>query len=257
MGKDNGRVKGKVVLVTGAASGVGKENALLLAAEGAKVVLTDVNEEGVQAVAQEIGDNAYAMAHNIASEGDWQRVVVATLERFGRLDVLVNNAAILAMGTIESTTLEDWQKIQRINAEGYFLGCKYGVQAMKQHGGAIINMASLAALAGMAHFCAYSASKGAVTALTRSVAAHCKQQRYNIRCNSIHPDGILTAMVMSLMGAAAKGEQAEVKVEGDPMARMCMPKDIANLVLFLASDESRFINGSELRIDNGQLSIDS
>lgn len=246
-----GRVKGKVVLVTGAASGVGRENALLLAAEGAKVVLTDVNEEGVQALAQEIGDNAYALAHNIASEGDWQRVVVATLERFGRLDVLVNNAAILAMGTIESTTLEDWQKIQRVNAEGYFLGCKYGVQAMKQHGGAIINMASLAALAGMAHFCAYSASKGAVTALTRSVAAHCKQQRYNIRCNSVHPDGILTPMVTNLMAGA------EVKVEGDPMARMCLPKDIANLVLFLASDESRFINGSELRIDNGQLSIDS
>lgn len=246
-----GRVKGKVVLVTGAASGVGRENALLLAAEGAKVVLTDVNEEGVQALAQEIGDNAYALAHNIASEGDWQRVVVATLERFGRLDVLVNNAAILAMGTIESTTLEDWQKIQRVNAEGYFLGCKYGVQAMKQHGGAIINMASLAALAGMAHFCAYSASKGAVTALTRSVAAHCKQQRYNIRCNSVHPDGILTPMVTNLMAGA------DVKVEGDPMARMCLPKDIANLVLFLASDESRFINGSELRIDNGQLSIDS
>ncbi|GAB2845873.1 SDR family oxidoreductase [Pseudoduganella ginsengisoli] len=248
-----GRVKGKVVLVTGAASGVGRENAILLAAEGAKVVLTDVNEAGVQAVAAEIGDNAYALAHNIASEGDWQRVVVATLERFGRLDVLVNNAAILAMGTIESTTLEDWQKIQRVNAEGYFLGCKYGVQAMKQHGGAIINMASLAALAGMAHFCAYSASKGAVTALTRSVAAHCKQQRYNIRCNSVHPDGILTPMVTNLMGAAS----AEVNVEGDPMARMCLPRDIANLVLFLASDESRFINGSELRIDNGQLSIDS
>lgn len=248
------RVKDKVVLITGAASGVGRENALLLAREGARVVLTDVNEAGVQAVAQEIGEGAYALRHNIASEGDWQQVLSATLERFGRLDVLVNNAAILAMGTVESTTLEDWQKIQRINAEGYFLGCKYAVQAMKKHGGAIINMASLAALAGMAQFCAYSASKGAVTALTRSVAAHCKQQRYNIRCNSVHPDGILTPMVMNLMAGAA---QAEVKVEGDPMARMCMPQDIANLVLFLASDESRFINGSELRIDNGQLSIDA
>lgn len=262
------RVKGKVVLVTGAASGVGRENALLLAREGANVVLTDLNEEGVQTVAREINDarstaaagvfgQAYALRQNIASEGDWQLVMSATLERFGKLDVLVNNAAILALGSIESTTLEDWQKVQRVNAEGYFLGCKYGVQAMKNSGGAIINMASLAALAGMAQFCAYSASKGAVTALTRSVAAHCKQQRYNIRCNSVHPDGILTPMVLNLMASAGGAEAAEQSAGADPMARMCMPQDIANLVLFLASDESRFINGSELRIDNGQLSIDS
>ncbi|MES2262422.1 MAG: SDR family oxidoreductase [Pseudomonadota bacterium] len=250
------RVKNKVVIVTGAASGVGKENALLLAKEGARVVLTDVNVEGAQAVAAEIGENAFAMRHDIASEEGWKQVVEATLERFGKLDVLVNNAAILAMGTIENTTLEGWRQIQRINADGYFLGCKYGVEAMKDHGGAIINMASLAALAGMAHFCAYSASKGAVTALTRSVAAHCKQQGYKIRCNSIHPDGILTPMVLNLMGGAGKAPEG-VKVEGDPMARMCLPQDIANLVLFLASDESRFINGSELRIDNGQLAIDS
>jgi 3(or 17)beta-hydroxysteroid dehydrogenase len=249
-----GRVNGKVVLVTGAASGVGKENALLLAREGAQVMLTDVNEEGVQAVAKEIGANAVAMRHDIASESDWKKVVSTTLERFGRLDVLVNNAAILAMASIEDTSLELWQKIQKINADGYFLGCKYAVDAMKQNGGSIINMSSLAAIAGMAHFCAYSASKGSVTALTRSVAAHCKQRGYKIRCNSIHPDGILTPMVMNLMANA--DPSATVEVQGDPMARMCMPQDISNLVLFLASDESRFINGAELRIDNGQSSID-
>ncbi|MFC7516763.1 glucose 1-dehydrogenase [Herbaspirillum sp. GCM10030257] len=249
-----GRVNGKVVLITGAASGVGKENALLLAREGARVVLTDVNEEGVHAAAREIGANALAVRHDIASEADWKKVIGATIDKFGKLDVLVNNAAILAMASIEETTLELWQKIQKINADGYFLGCKYGVEAMKQHGGSIINMSSLAAISGMAHFCAYSASKGAVTALSRSVAAHCKQRGYKIRCNSIHPDGILTPMVMNLMANATPDTTVEVK--GDPMARMCMPQDISNLVLFLASDESRFINGTELRIDNGQSSID-
>jgi len=249
-----GRVEGKVVLITGAASGVGKENALLLAREGARVVLTDVNVEGVQAVAGEIGASALALRHDISNEDDWKKVLSATLEKFGRLDVLVNNAAILAFGTIEDTTLEAWQKMQRINADGYFLGCKYAVSAMKEQGGAIINMASLAAISGMPSFCAYSASKGAVTALTRSVAAHCKQRGYKVRCNSVHPDGILTPMVANLMAGIDPSTVGEIK--GDPMARMCLPQDIANLVLFLASDESRFINGSELRIDNGQLALD-
>ncbi|MFC3106531.1 glucose 1-dehydrogenase [Undibacterium arcticum] len=251
-----GRVDGKVVLITGAASGVGKEDALLLAREGARVVLTDVNEEGVRAVAAEIGDAALGLRLDISNEDDWKKTMAATQERFGRLDVLVNNAAILALGSIEDTTLELWQKIQRINADGYFLGSKYAVAAMKDHGGSIINMSSLAALHGMAQFCAYSASKGAVAAMTRSVAAHCKQRGYKIRCNSIHPDGILTPMVMNLMANADPAVTA-AQGQGDPMARMCHPQDVANLVLFLASDESRFINGSELRIDNGYLSIDA
>ncbi|MDL2354511.1 MAG: SDR family oxidoreductase [Pseudomonadota bacterium] len=249
-----GRVEGKVVLITGAASGVGKENALLLAREGAKVVLTDVNVEGVQAVAREIGGAALALRHDIASEDDWHTVMAATLKQFGRFDVLVNNAAILAMGTIEETTLDAWQKMHRINADGYFLGCKFAVAALKEQGGTIINMSSLAALSGLAHFCAYSASKGSVTALTRSVAAHCKQRGYKIRCNSVHPDGILTPMITSLM---ANIDPANITTQGDPMARMCLPQDIANLVLFLASDESRYINGSELCIDNGQMAIDA
>ena len=248
-----GRLTGKVVLITGAASGVGRENALRMTSEGARVVLTDVNFDGVQELAVEIGAAALALQHDIASESDWLRVMAATQDTFGRLDVLVNNAAILAMGSIEDTSLEAWQKIQRINADGYFLGCKYGVAALKEKGGAIINMASLAALSGMGHFCAYSASKGSVTALTRSVAAHCKQQGYKIRCNSIHPDGILTPMVKNLWASI---DTASIEIKGDPMARLCMPEDVANLVLFLASDESRFINGSELRIDNGQMALD-
>jgi len=246
------RVEGKIAIVTGAASGVGKEDALLLARHGARVVLTDRNEESGRAVAREIGDAAIFVPHDISSETDWQHVMATTQDRFGAPDVLVNNAGILALGTVEDTTLELWQNIMRVNAEGYFLGCKYGVAAMKARGGSIINMSSVAAIGGMAAFCAYSASKGAVTALTRSVAAHCKQQGYRIRCNSIHPDGILTPMTAAMLPAGGGADAAASKGGRDPMSRMADPRDIANFVLFLASDESRFINGAELRIDNAQ-----
>ncbi|MCO6055093.1 glucose 1-dehydrogenase [Pseudomonas sp. MOB-449] len=244
------RVEGKVCIVTGAASGVGREDALLLASEGAKVVLTDLNEEAGRQVAAEIGANALFVRQDIASEADWQNVIKLTLETFGRLDVLVNNAAILAMASVEDTSLELWQKVQRINSDGYFLGCKYAISAMKDSGGgSIVNMSSVAALGGMPAFCAYSASKGAVAAMTRSVALHCKEQGYRIRCNSVHPDGINTPMTQALTGGQAIPQDV---LDQNPKNRMCAPRDIANLVLFLASDESRFINGSELRIDNAQ-----
>lgn len=246
------RVEGKIAIVTGAASGVGKEDALLLARHGARVVLTDRNEESGRAVANEIGDAAIFVPHDISSQADWERVMATTQERFGTPDVLVNNAGILALGTVEDTALELWQQIMRVNAEGYFLGCKYGVAAMKARGGAIINMSSVAAIGGMAAFCAYSASKGAVTALTRSVAAHCKQQGYKIRCNSVHPDGILTPMTAAFLPAGGDAQAAAPKAGEGALQRMADPRDIANFVLFLASDESRFINGAELRIDNAQ-----
>lgn len=245
------RVEGKVCIITGAASGIGREDALLLAGEGAKVVLTDLNEEAGRQVAAEIGANALFIRHDIASESDWQNVVKTTVEHFGRLDVLVNNAAILALGSIEDTTLELWQKVQKINGDGYFLGCKYAIQAMKETGGgSIINMSSVAALGAMPMFCAYSASKGAVAAMTRSIALHCKQQGYRIRCNSVHPDGVNTPMTQALAGGQAIPQEA---LDQDPMNRMAAPRDIANVVLFLAADESRFVNGAELRVDNAQL----
>ena len=250
------RVQNKVAIVTGAASGVGKEDAILLAREGAKVVLTDVNEEAGRAVAKEIGvDQALFVRHDIASEDDWIKVIATTEEVFGGLDVLVNNAAILAQATIEDTSLELWQKIQRVNSDGYFLGCRHGLAAMKKRpSGSIVNMSSMAGIGGVSSFCAYSASKAAVAGLTRSVAAHCRAQLYKVRCNSIHPDGIATPMVFNLH--KEKGATSSYVREKDPkqlQARFAQPQDIANLVLFLASDESRFINGAEMRIDNGYL----
>ncbi|TMH04628.1 MAG: SDR family oxidoreductase [Betaproteobacteria bacterium] len=244
------RVKDKVAIVTGAASGVGKADALLLAAEGARVVLTDINEDAGRELAREIGDAALFVRHDIAEEDDWKRVIAATVQRFGRLDALVNNAAICPVGSIEDTSLELWRKVMRTNGDGYFLGCKHGVEAMKHSGGSIVVMSSVAALGGLAPMCAYSGSKGAVTALTRSVAVHCKRSGYRIRCNSIHPDGIWTPMAQAIVPGL---DPATLGIGTDPMARMCDPADVANLVLFLVSDESRFVNGAELRIDNAQL----
>ena len=252
-----GRVANKVAIVTGAASGVGKEDALVLAREGAKVVLTDVNEEAGQAVARQIGaEQALFVKHDIADEQQWKDVIARTEEKFGGLDIVVNNAAILIYGNIEDTNLADWQKIQRVNSDGYFLGCHYGLKAMrKRPSGSIVNMSSMAGIGGVSSFCAYSASKGAVAAMTRSIAAHCRMNLYKIRCNSIHPDGIATPMVTGLHQTMPKGKQSAVRMM-DPkqlQARFAQPADIANLVLFLASDESRFINGAEYRIDNGYL----
>ena len=251
-----GRVQDKVAIVTGAASGVGKEDAILLAREGARVVLTDVNEELGRAVAKEIGDRALFVKHDIASEDGWIEVMKQTHEKFGGLDILVNNAAILAYGTIEDTTLELWQKVQRVNSDGYFLGCKHAFAAMQERGGgSIVNMSSMAGIGGVSSFCAYSASKGAVAALTRSIAAHARMNGIKIRCNSIHPDGIKTPMVLNLHSSMPKGAKSAVREKDAKqiMARFAEPTDIANLVLFLASDESRFIQGAEMRIDNGYL----
>jgi 3(or 17)beta-hydroxysteroid dehydrogenase len=243
-----GRVQGRVVIVTGGASGVGKEDCLLLALEGARVVITDVNEEGGRAVAKAIGESALFLRHDISVEDDWKTVMGATQDRFGRLDGLVNNAGILLLASIEDTTLEQWRNIQRVNADGYFLGCKYGVAAMKKTGGgSIVNMSSSAASVGMPMSAAYSGSKGSVAALTRSVAAVCKANGYRIRCNSIHPDGILTPMTIPYFGGV---DPKTLTIDANPQTRFAEPRDVANLVLFLVSDESRFINGAELHIDN-------
>lgn len=246
------RLKGKIAIITGAASGVGKADAVLFAREGARVVLTDVNEEAGRALANEIGSAACFVRHDIASEASWSDVFGATETQFGTPDILVNNAAVLIASNIEEGSLDDWQRTLRVNADGYFLGCRAAVRTMKAQGGVIVNMSSSAALGGIGMFCAYSASKGAVTAMTRSIAAYCKQQGYRIRCNSIHPDGIFTPMTAQFFGVAEETRPA-LEQGIDPQGRLALPEDIANLVLFLASDESRFMNGSEYRIDNGQL----
>jgi 3(or 17)beta-hydroxysteroid dehydrogenase len=242
----SGRVEGKTVVVTGAASGIGRADALVLAREGARVVITDLNEDAGRALEKEIGDSALFVRHDISSEDDWKAVITAAEGRFGRISGLVNNAGVLLMASIEDTTIDQWRRINSVNSEGYFLGCKHGVAAMKAGGGSIVNMSSVAAW-GLPFAAAYSASKGAVAALTNSVAIHCRGAGYRIRCNSIHPDGVLTPMVLPMLG---NPDPATVNYDADPTTRFCDPSDVANLVLFLISDESRFISGAQIRITN-------
>lgn len=229
------RLNGKVALITGAASGLGRADAIVLAREGAQIVVTDVNEEAGRKVAEEVG--GVFVRHDVRSEVDWRRAIATTLEHFGKLDVLVNNAGIVIAADIEQTTLEEYQLINAIHAEGTFLGCKYGIEAMKDHGGSIINIASITALRASPLVVAYAAAKGAIRSLSQTVAGHCLDKGYNIRSNAIFPGVMATPLVIAVVGENYAGAG--------------QPEDVANMVLFLASDESRFITGAEFVIDNG------
>ncbi|PSL12028.1 3(or 17)beta-hydroxysteroid dehydrogenase [Marinobacterium halophilum] len=240
----------KVALVTGAASGVGLSVAKTLIAAGARVIMTDLQEARGKTAAAELGAQARFMTMDVADAADWDSVLASIKAEEGKLDVLVNNAAILKPGTIETTSLEDWQLLHRINSDSVFLGCQKGMELLKEQGGAIINVSSIAALAGRADYLAYSASKGSVAALTRVVAAHCRQRKYRVRCNSVHPDGVLTPMTLAALPEGIDSNM--ITIDSDPMNRMCQPEDVAAAVAFLASDEARAINGIELRIDSGQ-----
>lgn len=242
------RLTGKVALVTGAASGVGEAVARLFVKEGAQLVMSDLNEADGVRIAEELG--ALFVRHDVADPESWQQVIDKSVDTFGRLDILVNNAGILIKGDIEEASYEDWKRLMSVNADSAFLGCKAAIAVMKKQGGSIVNMSSIAALAAKEDYVAYSASKGAVAALTRAVAADCRLKRYRIRCNSVHPDGILTPMTR---GGYPEGVDPEMlTIDKDPMNRACLPEDVANGVLYLASDEARAVNGIELRIDSGQ-----
>ncbi|WP_395622825.1 glucose 1-dehydrogenase [Sphingomonas daechungensis] len=245
-----GRVEGKVALVTGGGSGLGAADCRRLAEEGAKVAVTDVNLEAAQKVADEIGDQAIALRHDVASEEDWKSVLAEVERRFGGLNILVNNAGIVVVADPEETTLEQFRKVQAVMNEGVFLGCKYAIPLIaKSGGGSIINMSSTASHLGYPPFFAYSAAKGAVRSMTKSIAIHCQQKGYGIRCNSVHPASIETPMIQGAMGRP--GQEQAVPEGVLPSGAIGAPKDIANLILYLASDESRFVTGSEILIDNG------
>ncbi|WP_372809929.1 SDR family oxidoreductase, partial [Litorivivens sp.] len=195
---------------------------------------------------------ALFIKHNVTSEDDWKRVVDTAVSHFGGLDVLVNNAGMMTMGSVVDCTLEEYRKVNGVNSEGVFLGCKYAIPAMEAtgRGGSIINMSSVAALHGMSFIAAYSASKGAVAALTKSVALYCRERRNGIRCNSIHPDGVKTPMVFKVATGAETATREEIESLSTEANPMCEPEDIAALVLYLASDESKFVNAAEMLIDN-------
>jgi len=245
------RLKDKVSLVTGAAGGLGSAIVRRLHAEGAAVVMTDRDEAAVRALAAEYDERVLAFAHDVTDEKAWQRVIADTLEHFGCLDVLVNNAGIVHVGTVEDTTLEDFQRVNAVHSEGTFLGCKHALPAMRASGegsGSLINMSSVTAIGGFPYVIAYAAAKGAIRSMTKAIAAGTSAEGEPIRCNSIHPGRIATAMVASCgEGREKLGDRRSAGNDNPPGE----PDDVAHLVVYLASDESAWMNGSELIIDNG------
>ncbi|HTR87335.1 MAG TPA: glucose 1-dehydrogenase [Reyranella sp.] len=249
------RVAGKVVLVTGAGSGIGRATATLLAKEGATVIVSDVNRPGGLETVQQIGGRARFEEQDTTREVDWKRVIDGILEREGKLDGLVNNAGISGPfpSTFESETLEQWRRILSVNVEGVYLGCKYGVPAIRgSGGGSIVNLSSLAALLGTPDLSAYGASKGAVRQFTKTVAIDCARKGYKVRCNSVHPGIIMTPMGASVLPDEKKRERAKRSI---PIGDFGAPEDIAFGILYLISDESKFVTGAELVIDGGMNAI--
>lgn len=242
-----GRVQGKVAIVTGAARGLGAATAKRLAEEGATVVLTDILDELGATTAASI-PGAIFLKQDVSSETRWKEVIAETTSRFGRLDILVNNAGAVRIADIESATLEDFQFTERVCLEGVFLGCKYALPALKAAGGgAIVNISALAGLRGVPLIPAYSGAKAGIDGLTRSIAVHCRDKGYKIRVNSVAPGAHDTPMTR--LGMQHMDQDASIaKVVG---AGLGEASDVANLVLFLSSDEARNITGQVLVIDNG------
>lgn len=253
-----GQVSGKVALVTGAASGIGRATALTLGREGAAVMVTDLNQAGAEAVAAEIGaagGKAQAMGQDTTDEDRWQAVITATEAAFGKLDVLVNNAGIAIAGPIETYSLADWRKQQAVNVDGVFLGVKHAIPAMRRAGGgSIINISSIAGLRGnRSGLGAYSATKGAVRLFTKTAALEVAKDK--IRVNSVHPGIIETPIWDAILPGGEAGRNAgdlNVRARASvPTGVLGQPQDIANGILFLASDQSSYMTGSELVIDAG------
>ncbi|MDP1908883.1 MAG: SDR family oxidoreductase [Hyphomicrobium sp.] len=247
----SGELSGRVAIVTGGASGIGAASAALLAAAGATVIVADL-----QAAAD--GPGRF-VAHDVTSEESWRALLADVLKRDGRLDIMVNNAGISGgSGNIETTTVEAWQRVQAINSEGVFLGSKYAIEGMKKTGpakpaskGSIVNISSIAGLIGSAGPTAYTASKGAVRLLSKSVAMYCAEQKYDIRCNSVHPGGVDTAIFNPLWQAVGHEQGKAFIGSRHPIGRMSEASELGEVVLFLASDRSSFVTGAEFVADGG------
>jgi 3(or 17)beta-hydroxysteroid dehydrogenase len=248
------RVKGKSAIVTGGAGGLGRAQALLLSREGARVVVSDTREAEARKVVEEInaqGGEALFLRHDVSKDAEWERVMKETVSRFEKLDVLVNNAGVMIWKKIEDTSLEEWRWLMSINLDGVFLGTKHAMGVMKKNGGgSIVNISSVAGMIGTLDTSAYHASKGGVRIFTKAAALECSKAGYgyNIRVNSIHPGVIKTPMVGGLLEDEDKMKTALGWI---PMGHFGDPEDVAHGVLYLASDESRYITGTELVIDGG------
>ena len=250
-----GRLDGKVALVTGGASGLGACSARLMAQEGAKVVVTDIAEEAARQVVSDIGDNAHFIPLDVTNEQQWIDAIAGATDHFGALHVLLNSAGIGLSKTVEEIELEEWRKVHAIDLEGVFLGCKHGVAEIKKHtgniGGSIINISSISGIIAGANMTAYNSAKGGVRLLSKSVALHCAKSGYNIRCNSVHPTFIDTPILDKYRDRFGNEVMHQKLGRQVPLGRLGAPEEVGWPIVFLASDESSYMTGSEVIIDGG------
>lgn len=252
------RLSNKIALVTGSARAIGKAIAQRFVEEGAYVIITDLLDDAGEQTAKELG-NAEFIHHDVSDESQWQYVFEQVLAKHGRLDILVNNAGVMGsewgLQDPEHCSKEIWDRVHAINLDSCFLGCKYAIQTMKQHGGgAIVNIASRSGIVGVPANSAYASSKAAIRNHTKSVALYCAEQAYNIRCNSVAPASIMTPMWQKLLGEGDEGEQRLAELnEKIPLGRFGEPSDVANAVVYLASDEAQYVTGTEIIVDGGVL----
>jgi len=245
------RLEGKVAIITGGAHGMGAEEARLFAREGAKVVIADVREDDARKVEAEIaeaGGEAMVVLLDVSKEDQWERAVAQVVTQFGKVDILVNNAGIGGSGETDFTSTDSWDRLMDINAKGVFLGMKHAIPEMeKAGGGAIVNISSISGMVGQTYVHpGYNASKGAVRLVTKAVAV--QHAKSGIRVNSVHP-GSMPPMLTS--GPRGDGGREEARMATIPMGREGRPIEVANAVLFLASDEASYITGAELMVDGG------
>ncbi len=256
-----GRLDGKVALVTGAARGIGGACATAMWREGAHVLLTDVRDDEGAACAGPMGDAALYRRLDVRREEDWEGAMAEVLARWGRLDVLVNNAGVTgfeegpAAHDPENASLADWRAVHATNLDGVFLGCKHAIRAMRPRGtGSIVNVSSRSGLVGIPGAAAYASSKAAVRNHTKSVALWCAGQGLAIRCNSIHPAAVLTPMWEPMLGDGPEREERMRAFVADvPLRRFGTPEEVAAMVIYLASDESAYVTGAEMVMDGGLL----
>lgn len=256
-----GRIQGKIALVTGGAQGLGEATSRLFAAEGARVVISDINFEGAKKTAASINEKhpgaALALAHDVTDPKAWENVLAETDRAFGGLHVLVNNAGIGLSKSVEDISVEEWRMVHAIDLDGVFYGCKFAIPLMARtvkatgKGGSIVNISSISGIIAGHNMAAYNSAKAAVRHLSKSVALHCARCRYGIRSNSVHPVFIATPILDGLVARLGKDEAYAKLGRQVPLGHIGEPNDVAYAVLYLSSDESKFVTGAELKIDGG------
>lgn len=249
------RFSGKVALITGGAQGIGAGVCKMFAEQGATVVVSDINLNAAEKLAAEIGASAFPQLLDVCQEDHWQQVVAKIEQNHNQLDILVQSAGISRPASIEDADLQEWRDHMTVHGEGAFLGCKYAVASMKKSGGgSIVNISSVESIRPGPLFTCYGAAKAAQDAITKTVALHCGEMGYNIRCNSVHPAATYTPLLQQYLETAENGAELEKIYAGmQPLNRIATVEEVASTVLFLASDEASFMTGHQMYVDGGVL----